>query len=95
MTLILFHKSNGSTFCLFYQWNTDNLMNFVVFLSQECSSDILEFVPEIHEAFEFGNDLRRDKSVKADSREVIESEIHEIDEGFKNLKSDIEDFEKQ
>ena len=62
---------------------------------QECSSDIADSVPEIQEAFQCANDLISDKSVDPRERESIKKERNEIGEGFKSLKLELNDYEKE
>ena len=62
---------------------------------QECSSDIAESVPEIQEAFQYANDLISDESVDPKDKEAIQKDVNEIGEGFKNLKLELNDYEKE
>lgn len=62
---------------------------------QECSSDIAESVPEIQEAFQYANDLLADKKVDPANKEAIQKDVKEIGEGFKNLKLELNDYEKE
>jgi len=52
-------------------------------------------VPEIQEAFKCADELIKDKIVNKDDKESIQKEVKEIGEGFKNLKLEINDYEKE
>lgn len=52
-------------------------------------------MPEIQQAFKCAEDLISDKSVDTRDRESIKKERNEIGEGFKSLKLELNDYEKE
>lgn len=52
-------------------------------------------MPEIQEAFEYANELIGGKDVEPKDKEVIRKEVQELGEGFKSLKLEINDYEKE
>ena len=62
---------------------------------QESSSEIAESVPEIQEAFKYADNLIGDKGFDPSDKEAIKKDVKEIGEGFKNLKLEINDYEKE
>lgn len=62
---------------------------------QECSSEIAESVPEIQEAFGYANQLIGDKGVDPTDKEAVQKDVKEIGEGFKSLKLELNDYEKE
>ena len=62
---------------------------------QECSSEIAESVPEIQEAFKYADKLIGDNGVDPSDKEAIQKDVKEIGEGFKNLKLELNDYEKE
>lgn len=70
-------------------------LNLVYLFPQECSSEIAESVPEIQEAFKYADKLIGDKNVDPSDKEAIQKDVKEIGEGFKNLKLELNDYEKE
>lgn len=71
------------------------LLNWVDLFPQECSSEIAESVPEIQDAFKYADKLIGDKGVDPSGKEAIQKDVKEIGEGFKNLKLELNDYEKE
>lgn len=71
------------------------MLNLVYLFPQECSSEIAESVPEIQEAFKYADKLIGDKNVDPSDKEAIQKDVKEIGEGFKNLKLELNDYEKE
>lgn len=62
---------------------------------QECSSEIAESVPDIQDAFKYADKLIGDKGVDPSDKKAIQKDVNEIGEGFKNLKLELNDYEKE
>ncbi|XP_067048762.1 dystrophin-like isoform X1 [Acropora muricata] len=62
---------------------------------QECSSDIAECVPEIQEAVACATEVIESKNIDRKERDVVQKEVKEVGEGFKTLKLELNDYEKE
>ncbi|XP_015765376.1 PREDICTED: dystrophin-like [Acropora digitifera] len=62
---------------------------------QECSSDIAECVPEIQEAVACATEVIESKNIDRKERDVVQKEVKEVGEGFKALKLELNDYEKE
>lgn len=71
------------------------MLNLVYLFLQECLFEIVELVLEIQEVFKYVDKLIGDKNVDLLDKEVIQKDVKEIGEGFKNFKLELNDYEKE